>query len=66
MIAGVASVSPRDGLFAAQQKLAETNLDALPVVENGLVLGLLTSRDIGELYRLVTRSPELFSPETAG
>jgi stage IV sporulation protein FB len=66
MTTGVTPISPRDSLLDAQQKLSENKLDALPVVENGLVLGLLTSRDIGELYRLVTRSPELFSPETAG
>jgi hypothetical protein len=36
------------------------------VVQDGRFLGMITSRDVSELYRLVTRQPDLIAPETAG
>jgi Zn-dependent protease/CBS domain-containing protein len=46
-------------LFTLQQKLAEEQRDALPVVERGRFLGLITNRDINEVYRLASSRPEL-------
>jgi Zn-dependent protease/CBS domain-containing protein len=65
----VKTVEPQDGLFQAQQIMAETRTDALPVVSRGSFLGLLTSRDINEVYRLASSSPSLLpgvniGPET--
>jgi len=49
--------SPREELFQVQRKMRENKVDALPVVEGGSFLGLITSRDINELYRLVSSQP---------
>ena len=55
----VEGVEPGEGLFQAQQIMAESRLDALPVVMGGMFMGLLTSRDLNEIYRLASSSPEL-------
>jgi Zn-dependent protease/CBS domain-containing protein len=47
------TVSPDDDLFEAQQRLAEHKIDALPILEEGRFVGLLTSRDLNEVYRLL-------------
>ncbi len=52
-------VSPDDELFAVQRRFTEKNLDAAPVVQEGRFLGLITNRDINELYRLVSTQPNL-------
>lgn len=54
-------VQPNDGLFQVQQRLAELSLDALPVVDQGMFLGLITSRDLNEAYRLLSRRPNLLT-----
>ena len=59
MVTDVTPASPGDEVFVVQQRMVESNLDALPVVEGGQFLGLITSRDISELYRLVSTQPEL-------
>jgi stage IV sporulation protein FB len=59
MQTGVASVAPGDPLFRVQQRLAEHRWEAVPVVEGGRFLGLITTRDISEVYRLVSSRPEL-------
>ena len=48
-----------DELFDVQQRMTEAKLDAVPVMENGQFLGLLTRRDINEVYQLMSVSPEL-------
>lgn len=60
MLTDIQPVSPDEEIFAVQQRLVENNLDALPVAENGQFAGLITSRDISELYRLVSNQPNLF------
>lgn len=42
----VVSVSPSDSILEAYQRLAQSGFSGLPVVEGGLVVGLLTSHDI--------------------
>lgn len=59
-------VSPSDNLFLAQSRLTEQKIDALPVVENGEFLGLVTSRDVNEIYRLASRWPEFATAAEAG
>ena len=54
-------VEPKDGLFQVQQRLAELSLDALPVVDQGMFLGLITSRDLNEAYRLLSKKPDLLT-----
>jgi stage IV sporulation protein FB len=48
-----------EGMFAVQQRMMEGNLDALPVAQDGRFLGLITGRDISELYRLISNQPDL-------
>ena len=48
-----------DELFEIHRQMAEAELGALPVVEKGHFLGLLTSRDVNEVYRLLSVSPGL-------
>ncbi len=66
MLSDVTPVTPHDEMFAVQQRLAESSLDALPVVEAGQFLGLITSRDISEVYRLVSSQPNLIAARRAG
>jgi Zn-dependent protease/CBS domain-containing protein len=61
MLTNVSPVAPDDNLFATQQRLAESNLEALPVVADGRFLGLLTNRDIGEVYRIASTQPDLIA-----
>jgi CBS domain-containing protein len=60
----VKPVDPNERMFDVQQRMAEQRLDAIPVVENGRLLGLLTNRDVSELYRLAASQPGLL-PKTA-
>ncbi len=64
MLLGVEPVSPTDEVFAVQQKLAEARVEALPVVQGGEFLGLITNRDISEIYRLASIRADLI-PEQA-
>jgi hypothetical protein len=41
--------------------MAGTGLGALPVIEKGMFLGLLTRRDVNEVYQLLSVSPELLT-----
>jgi Zn-dependent protease/CBS domain-containing protein len=62
MITDVTPVSPADALAAVQQRMLEENADALPVVEGDRFLGLLTSRDVSEVFRLASIQPDLIPP----
>jgi stage IV sporulation protein FB len=64
MVADVKPVSPAESMFDVQQRMAEQQLDALPVVQDGRFLGLLTNRDVGELFRLASGNPGLLSKVT--
>lgn len=55
--------SPTDSIFDVQQRMAAANLGAVPVVEGGVFVGMLTSRDIGELYQVLSVSPHLLDQE---
>lgn len=59
MVTDLEPLSPDDELTEAQQQMARQNVDVLPVVEQGHFRGLLTSRDVGEVYRLASIQPGL-------
>ena len=59
MIANIDPVSPNDDLLDVQRRLTEQNIDALPVTQGGTFLGLITNRDINEIYRLASIRSEL-------
>lgn len=61
MQTGFPTVGLNDGLFEAQRQMTETGLAALPVIEKGHFLGLLTRRDVNEVYQLLSVSPELLA-----
>ena len=50
-----------DELFEVHRRMAEAKLEALPVVDGGSFLGLLTRRDVNEVYQLLSISPELLA-----
>jgi stage IV sporulation protein FB len=50
---------PDDSIFDVQQRMSEANISATPVIEGGAFVGMLTSRDIGELYQVLSASPHL-------
>ena len=53
------TISLDDSVYLAQQRMAENNIEALPVVEQGRFRGLLTLRDVDEVFRLLSVSPQL-------
>lgn len=53
------ALDPNDELVHAQQEMLRQGIDVLPVVENGRFLGLLTSRDVSEVYRVASIQPNL-------
>jgi Zn-dependent protease/predicted transcriptional regulator len=59
MIKDVQPVTPAEELYDAQQQMAESQLNALPVVEAGRYTGLVTSRGIRELIQLVSAQRRL-------
>lgn len=61
MLKEIKPVKPSESVFAVQQRLAEDQLDALPVAEEDRFLGLITSRDINEVYRLISSHPNLLT-----
>ncbi|MFQ6101013.1 MAG: site-2 protease family protein [Anaerolineae bacterium] len=61
MRAELPTVGLNDELFEVLQQMMETGLDALPVIDKGYFLGLLTRRDVNEVYRLLSVSPELLT-----
>jgi Zn-dependent protease/predicted transcriptional regulator len=53
MQAGVKPISPREMLIEVQKRMSLERVDALPVVDDmGSFLGMITSQDLNEAYRL--------------
>ena len=52
-------VGLNDELFDVQRLMSEWRIDAVPVMEGEQFLGLLTRKDIDEVYQLLSVSPEL-------
>lgn len=61
MLTDITPVTPRESMFAVQQRLSEARLDALPVAEGKRFLGLITNRDISEVYRMLSSHPNLLT-----
>lgn len=59
-------VSLTTDLYDVQQRLENEGLNALPVVENGRVLGLISSRHIRKMLRMVALQPDLFPRVAVG
>ena len=52
MQTGIQPVSPNDRLIDVQVKMSTQGFDALPVVDGDNFLGMITSQDVNEAYRL--------------
>ncbi|MBN1977414.1 MAG: site-2 protease family protein [Anaerolineae bacterium] len=48
-----------DELFEVHRKMLEAGIGAAPVIDKGYYLGLLTERDVGEVYQLLSVNPHL-------
>jgi Zn-dependent protease/CBS domain-containing protein len=55
-----------DELLEIHRQMTEAGLDALPVVEGEQFLGLLTRRDVNEVYQLLSVNPELLTQRQVG
>jgi CBS domain-containing protein len=53
------TVGLEDELFDIHSRMAESRVDALPVMDGDRFLGLLTRHDLNEVYQLLSVSPEL-------
>jgi Zn-dependent protease/CBS domain-containing protein len=61
MIRDVEAVTPDDDLFEVQIKLQGSQLDTLPVMVGDRFLGIITNRDINEVYRLLSIDPDIIT-----
>jgi stage IV sporulation protein FB len=61
MIADVPTVAPSTPLIEAQALFSSSRLEALPVVDGEAFLGMITNRDINEMFRLLSAEPELLN-----
>ncbi len=59
MTTNLQALSPEDELAHAQQEMMRQAIDVLPVVQDGRFLGLLTSRDVSEVFRVASIQPDL-------
>lgn len=50
------SVSSQDLLFEAQQRMQAAGLKAVPVIDDGRLVGLLTTSDVGEAFTVIEAS----------
>lgn len=66
MIRGIEPVRPDDELITAQQRMAEEKLDALPVSDGEHFLGLITNRDISEIFKLASISSDFMRSDRGG
>lgn len=55
------TVTPDETLLSAQQKMSRAACQALPVLENGQPVALLTLADINEAYTLMAINPRAFT-----
>ncbi|MBX3232536.1 MAG: site-2 protease family protein [Labilithrix sp.] len=62
----LAVVSPNDNAHAALRKLGELNVDQLPVLDEGLLVGMLTRADVARWLELnMNDKPRFGAPRTA-
>lgn len=59
MITDVEPARPGEELYDVQQRMQTSQLDGLPVMDGDEFLGIITSRDISEIYRLMAIDPNL-------
>jgi CBS domain-containing protein len=65
MVEDIPAVGPDEGLFEVQKQFSELGLDALPVVKQGEFLGIITSKDLNEIYQMLSRKPDILSSPRA-
>lgn len=65
MLEDIPSVQPGDGLFEVQKRFSELGVDALPVVDQGSFLGIITSKDLNEVFQLLSKKPDMLSATRA-
>jgi len=53
------TAAPDEDLFEVHQRMMDANQDAIPVVQAGAFLGMLTLRDLNEVYRLLQINPDI-------
>jgi Zn-dependent protease/CBS domain-containing protein len=53
------TAAPDEDLFQVHQRMQEAKQDAIPVVQAGAFLGMLTLRDLNEVYRLLQVNPDI-------
>lgn len=66
MRADFLTVASDEPLFAAQQRMSAARARAAAVFDGDQMVGLLTTADINEAYRLLSVSPEFAPAESAG
>ena len=59
MLRDVEPISPDEEVLVAQRRLSELRIDALPVVQDKVFLGLITNRDVSEIFRLASIQADL-------
>lgn len=52
-------VASHDNLFDVQQRMTEEHMEALPVVDGGLYMGLISRRQIADFHGLLASEPEV-------
>ena len=53
-------VSLTTDLYDVQQRMSNEQLNALPVVEHGRIVGIISARHIQHMLRLAVMQPDLF------
>lgn len=64
MVTDVEPARPGEELYDVQQRMRTSQLDSLPVMDGDQFLGIITSRDISEIYRLMAIDPNLIPGQT--
>ena len=65
MVEDIPAVRPEDGLIEVQKRFSELGVDALPVVDQGRFLGIITSKDLNEVFQMLSRKPDILSSPRA-
>jgi len=60
MSRGVEPVSLTADLYDVQQRMSSEGVNALPVVEYGRIVGVISARHIRQMLRMAAMQPELF------
>jgi Zn-dependent protease/CBS domain-containing protein len=59
MLTNIEPVTTTDELIDVQRRLVDSKVDALPVEKDGRFMGLITSRDLNEIVRMISSRADL-------